>query len=86
MLGYANNKINETNQWILKDNGKIISRRTVKKLTAEHLTLSNEVEKGKSYAFDKKFRYILDESIDLTPEALDPKYLTEDDDEVIYDL
>ena len=73
-------------QWIINYNENIIPRRTVKKLMAENLSPINEVEKSKRRTFDKKFVSILGDSIDLPPVAPDPKFLSENDDEVIYNL
>ena len=39
------------------------------------LTLSDEVEKGKRYAFDKEIVSILGESIEFPPAALEQKSL-----------
>ena len=86
VIGSAKNYINDMTQCILKDNGRIIPWRTVKKLTIEHLDPSNEVEKGKRYDFDKKFRSILGNSVDLPPSALEPKYSLEDDDKGVDNL
>ena len=64
---------------------KILPRRTVQNLTAEHLARINEVEKLNREEFAKK-RFILGNSIHLLPEVPDPRSLSEDDDEVIGDL
>ena len=55
-------------------------------LTDEHLPPNNEVEKCKKGTFDKKIIYIIVDSIDLPPAALDPKYLLEENDERTDDL
>ena len=62
-------------QWILNYNGKIIPTRTAKKLMDNQLTLSDEVEKGKRYAFDKEIVFILGDSIEFSPAALEQKSL-----------
>ena len=51
-LGPSKNEGNEMTQWILKQNGGVAPRRTVRKLTSEMLASSNEVEKAKRDAFD----------------------------------
>ena len=43
VLGPAKNEVNETTQWILKDNENIIPSQTVKKLVDKHLSPSNDV-------------------------------------------
>ena len=44
VLGPANNEGNDMKQWCLKSNGKVVPRRTFKRLTAEKLVPSNAVE------------------------------------------
>ena len=55
-LGPAKNEGNEMTQWILKQNGGVVPRRTVRKLTSEMLASSNEIEKAKRDAFDIDIR------------------------------
>ena len=69
----ANSEGNEITQWILKDNGKIVPRRTENNLTAQNLALSNEAEKGKIDTFEKIIRYIFGNYIELALAALDLK-------------
>ena len=48
-------------QWILKQNGGLVPRRTVRKITSEMLASLNEVEKTKRDAFDIDIRRKLGE-------------------------
>ena len=59
VLGPDKNEGNETTQWIIKDNGNIIPRRTVKKLAYNNLPPRNEVEKGNRDAFYNKINIYL---------------------------
>ena len=68
-------------QCILKQNGGVVPRRTVRKLTSEMLAPSNDVEKAKRNAFDiyirRKLGYYFSSPVDtLKPENWkdDPTY------------
>ena len=52
VIGPAKNEGNEVTQWCLKSNGKVVLRRTVKRLTDEQLAPSNDVEIAKQTALD----------------------------------
>jgi hypothetical protein len=43
-LGAAKNEGNEMAQWVLKDNGKVLPRRTLRRLSSAELSLTNESE------------------------------------------
>ena len=55
-------------------------------LTDEHLHFHSPQFRCKKGTFDKKIIYIIVDSIDLPPAALDPKYLLEENDERTDDL
>ena len=71
-LGPAKNEGNEMTQWILKQNGGMVPRRTVRKLTSEILAPSNEIEKAKRDAFDINIKRKLDDSFSPPVNALQP--------------
>ena len=52
-------------QWCLKSNGKVVPRRTVKRLNAEKLAPSNAVEIAKRTAFDANISRKLGDSFSL---------------------
>ena len=72
-LGPAKNEGNEMMQWILKKNGGVVLRRTVRKLTSKMLASSNEIEKAKRYAFDIDIRRKLGNSFSPPVDALQPE-------------
>ena len=65
LLGPAKNDGNEMTQWCLKSNGKVVPRRTVKRLTSEQLAPSNAVEIAKRIDFDKNSSRKLGDSFSL---------------------
>ena len=71
-LGPAKNEGNKMMQWILKQNGGVVPRRTVRKLTSEMLASSNEIEKVKRDAFDFDIRRKLGNSFYPPVDALQP--------------
>ena len=77
-LGPAKNEGNEMTQWILKQNGWVVPRRTVRKLTSEKLAPSNDVEKAKRDAFDIDIRRKLGDSFSSPVDALKPENSEED--------
>ena len=56
-LGPTRNEGNETTQWILKQNGKIVPRQTVHRLTQEELTRPSEIKKRAEFdaAIEKRY-------------------------------
>ena len=52
-------------QWCLKSNGKVVPRRTVKRLTAEQLAPYNAVEIAEPTAFDTNISSKLGDSFSL---------------------
>ena len=56
-LGQARNEGNEMTQWILKQNGKIVPRRTMCRLTQEGLTRPSEIKKRAEFdaAIEKRY-------------------------------
>jgi hypothetical protein len=67
-LGPARNEGNEMAQWVLKDNGKIVPRRTLRRLSSAKLSLTNETEAEKRMQFTTSIHGILGDSI-LLPAA-----------------
>ena len=65
VIGPAKNEGNEMTQWCLKSNGKVVPRRTFKRLTAEKLTPSNAIETAKRTYFDKNISRKLGDSFSL---------------------
>ena len=60
-------------QFILKQNGGVVPRRTVRKLTSEMLASSNETEKAKRDAFEIDIRRKLGDSFSPLVDALQPE-------------
>ena len=58
--------------WILKQNGEVVPRRTVRKLTKEQLAPSNDVEKSKRDDFDADIRQKLGDTFSLPVDGLKP--------------
>ena len=54
-------------QWVLQLNGKIVPRRTLRRLTDDEASTFNEVELRKISAFDKEITKKLGDSITLGP-------------------
>lgn len=71
-LGPAKNEGNEMTMWVLKQNGKVVPRRTLKALTAEQMAPSNEVEAQKRADFDASIREKLGDSFTLPPNGMPP--------------
>jgi hypothetical protein len=72
VLGPAKNSGNEMAQWVLKSNGKIVPRRTLRKLKLEELQ-NNEVEAKKRELFTKAITAKYGDSIRSPPKELSPK-------------
>ena len=70
-LGPARNEGNVMAQWILKENGKVVPWRTLRRLTSDELAPSNEVEIDKRSNFTSLIRANLGDSISL-PQAPPP--------------
>ena len=66
-LGPAKNEGNEMTQWILKKNGLVVPRRTVRRLKPSELALSNEGEARKRGKFDDAIEAKLGDSYNLPP-------------------
>lgn len=82
VLGPAKNAGNEMNQWILKSNGKIVPRRSLRRLTPEETNPGNESEGSKRREFDAAIKSKLGDSISLPPTPLTEKdYIPYYDDE-----
>ena len=93
-LGPAENEGNEMSQWVLKQNGQVVPRRTLVPLTAEQLAPSNEVEAKRRADYDADIRSKLgdcmklptivedsDEDEDPVVEIDDPDFRPYEDDE-----
>ena len=65
VLGPAKNEGNYMTQWCLKSNGKVVPRRTVKRLNSEQLAPSNAVEIANRTAFYANISRKLGESFSL---------------------
>jgi hypothetical protein len=64
-LGPAKNEGNAMAQWILKENGKVMPRRTLRRLTPAELSPSNEVEMEKRSLFNVAVRGVLGDSVKI---------------------
>ena len=69
-LGPAKNEGNEMAQWVLRENGKVVVRRSLRRLTPHELAPSNEVEVAKRAAFNNSIRATLGDSITTPPTPL----------------
>ena len=56
-LGPANNEVNEMAQWFLKQNGKIVPRQKMRKLTQDELVRESEIKKWDGFDAAIKIRY-----------------------------
>jgi hypothetical protein len=73
-LGPAKNEGNAMAQWILRENGKVVPRCTLRCLTPAELSPSNMVEMGKQSSFNVAIRGVLGNSVKI------PKVLPLDND------
>jgi hypothetical protein len=62
-LGPAKNEGNVMAQWILKANGQVVPRRTLRRLLPAELAPSNEVEADKRASFTTSIREVLGDSV-----------------------
>ena len=58
--------------WILKQNGEVVPRRTVRKLTKEQFAPSNDVKKANRDDFDADIRRKLGDTFSLPVDGLKP--------------
>ena len=72
-LGPAKNEGNKMAQWILKPNGQVVPRRSLRHLTAAELAPSNEIEARKRAQFDSCITQTLGDSFTLPPISKQPK-------------
>ena len=80
ILGPSKNAGNAMSQWILKDNGQIVPRRTARKLMPEEM--NNPVEDRKREIFDNMIREKLGDSLSPPPKPLkDQDYVPYSDDD-----
>ena len=56
-FGPAKNKGNEMSQWVLKQNGQILPRKTMRKLTRDELVRELEIKKRNGFDAEIKIRY-----------------------------
>jgi len=75
-LGPAKNEGNEMAQWVLKNNGKVLPQRTLRRLSTTELSLTNESEAERRMLFTTFVRGILGDSISL-PAAPPPNPMDE---------
>ena len=79
-LGPARNEGNEMAQWVLKYNGKIVPRRSVRRLTPGEMALSNETEVRKRLQFDANIQTKLGDGYSLPPKnSSDTRHFFSDD-------
>ena len=73
-LGPAKNEGNAMAQWILNENGRVVVRRSVRRLTPHELSSSNESEVAKREAFTSSIRAHLGDSMSapVNPLSDDP--------------
>ena len=73
-LGPAKNEGNAMAQWILNENGRVVVRRSIRRLTPHELSPSNEPEVAKREAFTISIRAILGDSMSapVNPLSDDP--------------
>ena len=64
-LGPAKNEGNAMAQWILKENGRVVSRCTLRCLSQAELSISNEVEVEKRSSFNASIWSILGDSVKI---------------------
>ena len=64
-LGPMKNEGNEIGQAILKQNGTIVPRRSIRALNPEELAITNETEARKRLAFDANIRIKIGDSFSL---------------------
>ena len=57
-LGPAKNELNEMAQWVLKQNGKIVPRRTMRKLAQDELIRESETKKRDGFDAATKILYV----------------------------
>ena len=57
-------------QWILRESGKVVPRRTLRRLTPDQLSPSNEVESEKRSQFNVAIRSVLGDSSVKIPKVL----------------
>ena len=88
-LGPAKNEGNMMAQWILRENGKVIVRRSLRRLTPGELAQSNDAERAKRDMFDSRIRSKLGDSLAPPKDPLEDQpvddwdlELYEDNDEV----
>ena len=70
-LGPTKNEGNEMCQWILQKNGQVVPRRTLRRLRAEELSITNEVEIERRAAFDADIKRLLGDSISNPPQEIE---------------
>ena len=75
-LGLAKNEVNEMAQWVLKDNGKVLPPRTLRRLSTAELSLTNESEAERCMLFTTSICGILGDLISL-PAAPPPNPMDE---------
>jgi hypothetical protein len=56
-------------QWVLKDNRKVVPRRSICRLSATELAILNDGEKSKREVFTNSIRGLLGDSISLPAET-----------------
>ena len=67
-LGPTKNEGNEMCQWVLQMNGEIVPRRSLRRLRAEEISVTNEAEASKRAQFDEAITKKLGNSFSAAPE------------------
>ena len=62
-LGPTRDEANEMAQWVLQQNGQVVPRRTLRRLSKEELSINNVVEARKREAFDMEIKRRLGDSL-----------------------
>ena len=69
-MGPDKNEGNDMTQWVLNQNWQVVPWLTLRKITAEQLAPSNEVEQQKQAFFNDDIRQILGEYFSLTVDGV----------------
>ena len=83
-LGPAKNEGNVMANWILTQKGTVVPRRSIRQLTLDEYSVSNEVELAKRTVYNADVRSKLGDSIKLPSKRL-PKFVQQDWDAEPYD-
>ena len=82
-LGPAKNEGNEMCQWVLQMNGEIVPRRSLRRLRAEEISVTNEAESRKEAQFDEAITKRLGDSFSASPMPT-PSQVDGEDNDFVY--